>query len=239
MQFTVPNTGRCWCLFDLLALSRAGGQTVRAFKRAFDCVIYSHGEHQGDLERYMVSLSKNTSGDPSTTMYTFEKAEFEAHGTVRAYSDSNQVLWIDGTHAALNIGLNNHGIFNPKDSNISNPDWDVRVPDVVGIGNFFGDGDKARWWKPWESSDFKLLGLKEGKPVGDQLWAAFAGRLGDSYPTRLNGAVYFDGSNLSTLDWAYVRFVAFGANLVNQLPASVKYADRPTGPAARDWVKQG
>lgn len=185
----------------------------------------------------MVSLSKKTSGDSPTTTYTFEKAQFEAHGASTDYTDPAEVRWIDDTHAVLNIGLNNHGIFNPV--KIDNPHYDDRIAGVVGIGNFFGDDEKrVQWWKPWESSDFRLLGLKDGQPIGDQAWAAFRGRLGDSYPTKLKGAVYFDGRNLSQPDWWYVSIVAAGASALNKLPSNVTFADGPDGPAGRKWVKQ-
>lgn len=211
-----------------LPVACAAGQTVRALEPGaeFNCIIFSLGEHQGDLERYMVTLDEN---------YQLVSSEFEAHGNKTTWMP-DQVEWEEGTHAVLSIALNNHSVWNPKQ--VSNPDWDVYVAGAVGIGNFFDDDSSAQWWRPWkEGSEFRLLGLtSDGQPVNDQVWAAFGGRLGDSYGTSLRGAVYFDGGNLSFWDWDFVKLIGWGASILNKLPTDIQNADGPRGPAARDWV---
>jgi len=180
-------------------------------------------------------LSKPSSSNPN---YSFVSADFEAHGNTKSYSDSTQVSWVEGTHAQISIGLNGHGIWNEMDVDVGNPVWDVYVDGSVGIGDFFEDAQNAQWWYPWkQSSEFKLLGLdKDGKPIGDQIWAAFRGRLGDSYSTGLDGAVYFDNSGLNAWDWAFVKLTWAAGSLFGKIPSTLLWADGPLGPGGRDWV---
>jgi hypothetical protein len=43
-----------------------------------------------------------------------------------------------------------------------------------------------------------------GKPINDQIWATFQGRMGDSYAITLKGGNDFGGKALSQFDWGYV-----------------------------------
>ena len=80
------------------------------------------------------------------------------------------------------------------------------------------------------------LGLRNGEPINGQVWARFQGRLGDSYHVDLDGATYFDGDNLSDLDWAFVKFVFAGGKLLGKIKPDLFLADGPEGPGKRDWV---
>jgi hypothetical protein len=132
--------------------------------------------------------------------------------------------------------LNGHASRNrdPADG----PVLDVSIPGIVAIGDWLGSGP---WWRPSaQGSEFKLLGLdSSGKPIGDQLWAAFRGGLGDTKENSLTGATYFDGKKLSLLDWDYVNGVFSVANVFSLVGSQYFLGDAPTGPNGwdRTWVK--
>jgi hypothetical protein len=111
-------------------------------------------------------------------------------------------------------------------------------PGAVAVGDWVGSGT---WWRPSiQGSPFKQLGLDtSGKPVSDQLWAAFRGRLGDTKVNSLKSATYFDGKNLSPFDWTFVESVFAFATVLDLLPSDYTIGDAPTGPAARSWISSG
>lgn len=117
------------------------------------------------------------------------------------------------------------------------PVLDVSIPGIVAIGDWLGTG---AWWRPSaQGSEFKLLGLdSSGKPVGDQLWAAFRGYLGDTKENSLTSATYFNGKKLSSLDWDYVDAVFGVASTLNLVGSQYFLGDAPRGPNAwnRTWV---
>jgi hypothetical protein len=207
------------------------GQTVRALRSGteFDAQLWTVGEHPGDLERFMIALQKET--------FSFVSAEFEAHGKPRRYIHTEEIKWKDETHAVVSVGLNNHSNWNELKEGNPVADEGGRIPGVVLIGNFLG-GDKSRWWFPYaDSSPFIQLGLDEhGQPINDQIWAAYCGDMGKSYATDLRGATYFDGRNLTTFDWDFVKIVWAGAKVLGKLKPDFERAGGPPGPGARDWV---
>jgi hypothetical protein len=73
--------------------------------------------------------------------YNIEKAIFEAHGTPKKY-DPTAVQWLDKTHAAITIGLNNHAIWSRERE--SNPVDEGGSAGFVLTGDFFGD--KSNTW---------------------------------------------------------------------------------------------
>src|SRR5207253_9031327 len=75
-----------------------------------------------------------------------------------------------------------------------------------------------------------------GNPIGDQVWAAFQGRLGGSQDNAFVGATYFDGSNLSAADLLFVAVTVVGANALKKLD-DMTHGDGPEGPGGREWVK--
>jgi hypothetical protein len=111
------------------------------------------------------------------------------------------------------------------------------VPGIVAIGDWLGSG---AWWRASaQGSEFKLLGLdSSGRPVNDQLWAAFRGHLGDTKENSLKGATYFNGRKLALLDWGFVDAVFDVASALNLVGSQYYVGDSPTGPNAwnRTWV---
>lgn len=226
-----------------------GGQTIRGLYisgQYFDCIISSTGSHVGDVERVSVYLQNDN--DPGT--YTFTGMEFEAHGNTypsnERYSRS-QLQWDTSsapgqpTHPVVLVGLGGHGCWNPKNLDVK----DNRVvvdsrEHIVEIGDYFGDTTSTSgWWRPWSFGypTLKLLGLDANKkPVGDQVWAAYCGKLGPSGPTTPDSATYFDGSNLSGKDWSQVKVVWNTASVLNPIEDELKQGDGPDGPGVRNWI---
>ena len=195
----------------------------------FNTILSTVGSHPGDLERFQVTLLKG----PNST-YTVESATFEAHGIPRTYPAS-QVKWYQDTHAMISVALNGHSIWN--ESIVGNPEYDVEITDIVGVGAFFGTETPSNYWYPHSQSKFVLLGLdSNGQPVNDQVWSAFCGRLGDSFATKLEGAISFLGKNLASPDWTYVQLVWNAALLIGKIGQDLLWADGPDGPGARAWV---
>jgi hypothetical protein len=214
-----------------------GGQTVSALRAGteFNCVIPDLGTHQGDLERFAITLSK---GKDKT--YTILRVTFEAHGQVVVYTP-NQVLWEDETHAVTYANLNSHGLSNLAAPGVLAHRSDVRVAGFVDVGDWTGEG---AWWRPHsDGSDFRQLGLdKTGNPIGDQIWAAYGGRLGHTQENDLQSGTYFsgpkNGEKLDFLDWVFVKIVFEAAKLIKKLPADKLLGEGPIGPAARPWISQ-
>jgi hypothetical protein len=205
-----------------------GGQTARALRLGteFNCVLPNLGTHQGDLERLAVTLLKREND------YSIARVGFEAHGHI-TYFPPNEVQWED-THAIVHLTLNSHAMRN-IDPATSDHHYDVTVPGFVAIGDWIGTGT---WWRPHsEGSEFKLLGLNSSsQPVGDQVWAAFRGNLGETHNNTLVDARYFNGDELSLLDWIFVKLVYAGGMLIKKIPADKLVGDGPMGPAMRGWV---
>jgi hypothetical protein len=187
------------------------------------------GEHPGDLERFMMTLKKDSQGN-----FTPMTATFEAHGTSTDYP-LEKVKFVDGTHVAISVGLNGHGIGN--ESQVGSVNAEFTQPGSVLIGDFYG-GNGAIMWNPWkDATNFIQLGIDSDKnPINDQLWVTYAGRMGDSYSTSLNGAHYFYGSNLSSLDWSFVKITFGVADLLGKIPAALLHSEGPQGPGGRHWI---
>jgi ubiquitin len=206
-----------------------GGQTVRARRAGteFNCIIPNLGTHQGDLERMAVALTKGPNNS-----YTVTRVAFEGHGHTTFYTP-DQVKWED-THPIVHLTLNSHAMRN-LDPATSDHTYDVNIPGAVAVGDWIGTG---LWWRPHsEGSDFKLLGLDSaGQPIGDQLWAAFKGNLGETHSNSLVGGSYFDGKKLTVLDWIFVKTIFSAAVLIKKIPADKLVGDGPMGPGVRPWV---
>lgn len=211
----------------LILYGNQPGQTLRALRTGseFNCIISTIGSHQGDLERFTITLQrqKNT--------FTIIETGFEAHGILYSYPP-DQVQWED-THAIVHPSLNSHACRNrdPADG----PIVLFSQAGAVAIGDWVGSGI---WWKPFaQGSPFKQLGLdKSGNPISDQAWSAFAGHLGEPKENSLVGATYFNGKELSPLDWAFVKAVYGLAGVLDMLPSNHLIAGPPTGPATRPWI---
>ncbi|KAJ3289657.1 hypothetical protein HK104_007317 [Borealophlyctis nickersoniae] len=202
----------------LFLYAKQGGQTLRFGGK--DIIIDNVGAHEGDLEHFLITLSKKDQ--------TILEVGFEKHGEMVRYKPGD-VAWMGNTHAIVSVALNGHASYNQKA--VGDTSWERDYP-VVKIGDFLEDNDDlAMWWHPWNESDFKLLGLDQnGSVIGDQKWATFAGRLGDSYTTDLNGAVTFDNKPLDGGSWAAVKTT--WALVKPLLGEDFTKADGPYGPGS-------
>ena len=148
-----------------------------------------------------------------------------------------------------------HGFWNHKtftDHFVELTDYTVRISELgctLMVGPFFTDpaepGPEPQTWRPWKTSstDWRQLGLEDVdgkiKPINDQLWSAFQGRLGISQETSLLGGHYIDNTNMSNGpdgDWTFVWTFFNGGKLLHKLPEGFSGADGPVGPGLRDWV---
>jgi hypothetical protein len=240
----------------VLLYAYQGGQTLRAIRSGqpwFDCIIYDTGSHYGDLERVSVYLIKTDDGS-----WSFDGMEFEAHGDTYP-SDGrytrSQLLFdpedtaSPPTHAVVLAGLDGHGCWNPMNPNMNTKDWLIVMYNspFVQIGDFLGNLSSTadpNWWRPWSSSagtqNFKLLGLdSNNQPLGDQQWAAFVGRLGQSKDTNMNGAVELDGTTGLPWDqWVQVQFIWGIAKTFGLISSELQHGDGPIGPGTRPWIHQ-
>lgn len=205
-----------------------GGQTCRALRllSEFDCIVETLGMHQGDLERVVVTLIPQPGGQ-----YGVLRVGYESHGDM-TYFPTHSIAW-EGTHPIVNSALNGHSSHSIKAQGDRIVDFEV--PLIVSIVSALGAGLA---WRPFDSGGLLQLGLDaSGKPIGSQGWAAFAGRLGDQQTNQLDNATYFDGSNLSGADWAFVKLTDWVARLLGKYPENILEGNGPTGPGDRAWIK--
>ena len=73
------------------------GQTCRGIALGFDCALETIGYHQGDLERFNITLKK------SNDTYTVVQVGFEAHGVLVPFTDPADVEWEGETHAIVRV----------------------------------------------------------------------------------------------------------------------------------------
>lgn len=208
-----------------------GGQTLEGrtgLPNAFTAFIVDTGAHVGDLERFAVYLLDNHDGT-----YTFDRAEFEAHGDIYGPYTHSQMDWDQSSHPIVCIALHGHGIWNQKDT--GNPVRIKTVPTIVCIGDWLGDITSdaplsGLWWRPWsQSSDvFKQIGLDSNdQPINDQAWAALCGRLGPSGPTEFKKGFKFDDSDLPGDDEFDLNGFWTIAKMFKLIQAELLQADGP------------
>jgi hypothetical protein len=246
VYYAVQEDSTTWSIHYIFLYAGQHGQTVRGERAGtdFNCQLWTVGEHPGDLERFMMKISKVDDSSKNLHIGDVVGCQFEAHGNKHDYPpgdcdwDTSDVT-DSGKHAIVSVALNNHSCWNEK--MVGDHPYEDNIPGVAMIGNFMGGsyGDGSIWWRPWQNQvrDFIQLGLdREGKPVNNQVWATFKGRMGDSYTCDLNGAHYFGGGNLSTWDWDWVKIVWTGGKIIGKIKAELQQADGPRGPGDRDWV---
>ena len=228
MYYAIQQHDDTITIHYLILYAYQGGQTVRALRLGseFDCIISTIGIHQGDLEHFTITLK------PAGTDYTIVNVGFEAHGHLETFTPS-QVKWEDDTHAIVHPALNGHACRN-RDP-VEGPTIEFQAPGLVAVGGWVGSG---AWWRPArDGSDFKRLGLDDaGQPTSEEGWSKFRGRLGDTKANSLVHATNFNGSDLSPFDWAFVRLVFTGGNLLSLIPPNLMIGDAPVGPGMRGWV---
>ncbi|KAF7122254.1 hypothetical protein CNMCM5793_000211 [Aspergillus hiratsukae] len=152
MYYAVQKKGDQVKINYIILYAYQGGQTLEVstgLPTAFTGFVVDTGAHVGDLERFAVYLRDNHDGT-----YTFDSAEFEAHGDTKSYTQS-QMDWEGSTHPIVCVALNGHGIWNQKVS--GNPIRKYTLSGVVSIGDWLGDiSSDARqsglWWRPWSQS---------------------------------------------------------------------------------------
>jgi hypothetical protein len=227
MYYAIQQQNDTITIHYLILYAYQGGQTVRALRlrSEFDCIISTIGVHQGDLERFTITLK------PDGTEYIILNVGFEAHGILETFPPS-QVKWED-THAIVHPALNGHACRNrdPADG----PIIEFQAPGLVAVGGWAGTGP---WWRPsTDGSKFKRLGVDNaGQPISEEVWSAYAGRLGDTKANSLVAGTNFDGGDLSTFNWLFVKMVFTGGDLLSLIPAHLMIGDAPTGPGVRSWV---
>lgn len=154
---------------------------------------------------------------------------------------SNLYQSTDKVEIVASVALAGRGIWNrasfSRNFQIQSTDSAYLAP--LEFGAFFDEDTSADQVRhPWEmpDSNWKQLGLDTtGKPINDQLWSTFQGRLGISQDTSLRGASYLDGSDLSGHDWALCKSIFAIGDFINKIPAGMLWADGPKGPGSRDW----
>jgi hypothetical protein len=190
------------------------------------------GSHQGDIERIEVVLNIDNAGN-----YSVQSVVFEAHGKPKEFVAS-QIDWQDTTHPICSIGLNSHGVWNQhvETNPVLMPGETVKVDGIALVTDFLGD--RSSMWYPYKTANFIQIGLQPstGEPINDQLWAKFAGNFGDSYPTSLKGATYFNGKNLVSPDWTFVQIVEGAGRLLNLITGDRYLSGGTAGTGVRDWI---
>ena len=212
----------------LMLYAYQGGQTCRALRvgTEFNCIVKTLGIHQGDLERVVVTLIPREEGQ-----YQVLHVGYEAHGDLKYYP-TQRVAW-ENDHPVINIALNGHSCHNMFNEGERVTEYEQ--PGSVAIISALSQSGTV--WRPSTNNQFKQLGLdSNGNPIGDQVWAAFQGRLGDSQDNELDSATYFDGSNLSAMDWDFVKLTDWAAKLFDKYPENIVHGNGAPGPGGRDWV---
>lgn len=214
----------------LMLYAYQGGQTCRALRSGteFNFIANKLGIHQGDLERVVVTLTPKGPGQ-----YRVVSVGYEAHGVVTYYKPRS-VSWEDDTHPVVNVALNGHASYNMF--KVGKQITHYKMPGILAVIDRVSNGGVV--WRPYVSSKFKHLGLDyDGNPIGDQIWSVFRGRLGKKQENKFVSATYFDGSNLKSYDWHFVKIIDWGARLFDKYPEDLKKGYGPRGPGARSWVK--
>ena len=189
----------------LVLYAYQGGQTALAQRlfSPFYCTLPNLGTHEADLERLAVTLRRG-----ADNTLTVARVGFEAHGGT-TWQFPHEVRWEDETHPIVHLALNSHAMRN-LDPAVMDHHIDTNVPLFVAIGDWVGTG---RWWRPHsDGSAFKRLGLDNAwQPIGEEIWAAYAGRLGDTRNNVLVGGFKFDGTPLHRSTWPLSSWSTQGA----------------------------
>ena len=217
----------------LVLYAYQGGQTALAQRliKPFYCTLPNLGTHEADLERLAVTLRRG-----ANNALTVARVGFEAHGGTTWFLP-HEVTWEGETHPIVHLALNSHAMRNLNPA-VMDHHIDTNVPLFVAIGDWVGSG---QWWRPHsDGSAFKRLGLDNTwQPIGEEIWAAYGGRLGDTRNNVLVGGFKFDGTPLSSIDMVFVRLVYAGGLLIKKIPIDKLVGGGPDGPARRDWIRPG
>ncbi|WP_437604046.1 hypothetical protein WMF28_20925 [Sorangium sp. So ce590] len=238
MYYAVQEFGDCVEITYVSLFAFQGGQTIRALRvgTEFWCILNDYGQHQGDLEEVTVRLRPRGGGD-----YEVDRLIYYAHGDASEFAQGD-VRW-DGSHPVVYSALNGHSMRNPfkegGDGGGGGKYWvsEYRQAGVADFGSSMGEGIQ---WRPFETSELKLIGLDaSGNPIGTERWAKFGGRLGKQKDTGFTGATYFDGRGLDSSDWSFIKMDAAIGGMLGIIPDQYKSGVGPEGPARRSYIRPG
>ena len=203
----------------------------------FDPVTWTYGVHQGDLERIAVRLVP-AAGDG----YRILEVCYERHGD-ETWFPPGQVPMQSGRivvypamygHSSTNIQEQVTG--NHKGCPVVD-DGNYLALQVVSVLASVPTPADALVWNPAEQSPLVQIGLDwNGEPVNDQVWAKYAGHLGQLQTNSLESANYWAGGNVSGAEWAYLKTINFFASPILK---SLTVGEGPTGPGSRYWIHPG
>lgn len=235
------------------------GITIRGDRSGtpFNCIAHNIGEHHGDLEHIVVRLT----GDASSVT----KVGYAAHGETPTWhtpgnydkeGDHPLVYSEQNSHASRNITEFQGSGTHVTDSGIMTMD----IEGGDGLVKFIGVGDTGGpQWRPHEDYDsFRIINTETApfdtrdaaalkldfrklmEPVGAELWAAFAGRIGQHQDGKMKSATTLWGTSLSTWDWDYIKVLGdvmtAGNSLASRITGDDKMAeDGPHGIADKPW----
>jgi hypothetical protein len=99
MYYAVQEQGDSVTIHYPILYSNQTGQTCRALRvgTEFNCALETLGYHQGDLERFNITLQRS-----NNNTYKIVQVGFEAHGNLITYTP-NQVKWEEDTHAIVHV----------------------------------------------------------------------------------------------------------------------------------------
>lgn len=220
-----------------------GGQTFWVTAPyAFDPVTWDYGVHQGDLERIAVRLVPTQGGG-----YRILDVCYERHGDETWFPVGQVPMRKDGTgrdrilvcpamygHSSTNVQMQVTG--NHKGCPVVDDGNYVALQAVSVLASEPPPAD-ALVWNPAVQSPLVEIGLDwNGEPVNDQVWAKYAGHLGQKQTNSLQSANYWAGGNVSGAEWAYLKSINFFAS---PFLSSLTVGEGPTGPGSRYWIKPG
>jgi len=203
----------------------------------FDPVTWTYGVHQGDLERIAVRLVPAAGGG-----YRILEVCYERHGD-ETWFPPGQVPMQNG-RIVVYPAMYGHSSTNIQEQVTG----DHKGCPVVDDGNYLAlqvvsvlasvpTPPDALVWNPAEQSPLVRIGLDwNGEPVNDQVWAKYAGHLGQLQTNSLESANYWAGGNVSGAEWAYLKTINFFASPILK---SLTVGEGPTGPGSRYWIHPG
>ena len=207
-----------------------GAQTARldlGFHK-FNASAVTMGEHQGDLECCTVRV------DRDFTRVLMVRTEAHGDGTFLA----PDALSFDGTRPIVNCALSSHGVYNAKGMNPN--DW-VTLGSFTKVITFIDIlTQSGPVWNPGVSASLdsiRFVGLDaKGNPIGSELWAKFAGCLGQ---TCQNVITHIDGIG-GQLSPGELVAAAFAQKLANDYIPIYKpdllIGNGPTGLASKALI---
>ena len=228
MYVTARSTSEFIEITYLMLYAYQGAQTFAALRlgRPFLCVVEDYGSHAGDLEWICVRTT--------TDLQKVLEVGFEAHGQVHSRAPGSYAA--EGDHPIVRVSLNGHAWLPAVDLETPAgmqwvPTHTVRgVLATVDVTTDPNAGEVV--WRPFEHAHgLVMLGLDgTGEPIGDQVWARFAGRLGGRRTYQFRRATRLDGTRLSRDEWLYVSLLARIAHVLRLIPARYRSGIGPAGP---------